>query len=94
MITELALPSSARLLPADTISLPVPASIAQAGPSAAERFLEFFAANIRNPNTRLAYARAVRDFFDGPRSAGSRYPAYARCMSPPTSKRCLEPRLR
>jgi len=28
-----------------------------------ERFLEFFAANIRNPNTRLAYARAVRDFF-------------------------------
>jgi len=33
------------------------------GPSAAECFLEYFAANIRNPNTRLAYARAVRDFF-------------------------------
>ena len=47
----------------ETTSLPVPVSIAQAGPSAAECFLEYFAANIRNPNTRLAYARAVRDFF-------------------------------
>jgi len=44
----------------ETTSLPVPVSIAQAGPSAAERFLEYFAANIRNPNIRLAYARAVR----------------------------------
>jgi site-specific recombinase XerD len=43
--------------------LSVPPSIAQAGASVAERFLEFFAANIRNPNTRIAYARAVRDFF-------------------------------
>jgi hypothetical protein len=42
--------------------LPVPASIAQAGASVAERFLEFFAANIRNPNARIAYARARRDF--------------------------------
>ncbi len=32
--------------------------------SAAKRFLEFFAANIRNPNTRRAYLRAVRDFAD------------------------------
>lgn len=39
------------------------ASIAQAGASIAERFLEFFAANIRNPNTCIADARAVRDFF-------------------------------
>ena len=27
------------------------------------RFMEFFAANIRNPNTRLAYAHAIKDFF-------------------------------
>ncbi|WP_109482524.1 tyrosine-type recombinase/integrase [Paraburkholderia sp. C35] len=31
-------------------------------PGAAKRFIEFFTANIRNPNTRAAYARAVRDF--------------------------------
>ncbi len=31
-------------------------------PAAAKRTLEFFAANIRNPNTRKAYARAVDGF--------------------------------
>lgn len=31
-------------------------------PAAAQRTLEFFAAHIRNPNTRKAYARAVEDF--------------------------------
>ena len=31
-------------------------------PAAAERTLEFFTANIRNPNTRKAYARAVGEF--------------------------------
>ncbi len=41
----------------------VPAPIAQAGEQAARRFIEFFTANIRNPNTRQAYARAVADFF-------------------------------
>ncbi|MCK6557068.1 site-specific integrase [Candidatus Binatia bacterium] len=30
---------------------------------AAWRFIELFTANIRNPNTRRAYARAVGDFF-------------------------------
>jgi site-specific recombinase XerD len=30
----------------------------------AKRFLEFFAANIRNPHTRRAYLRAVREFAD------------------------------
>jgi hypothetical protein len=33
----------------------VPAIIADAGDGAAKRFLEFFTANIRNPNTRAAY---------------------------------------
>lgn len=40
----------------------VPALIAAAGDRAAWRFLEFFTANIRNKNTRAAYARAVRRF--------------------------------
>lgn len=40
----------------------VPALIAAAGEHASLRFLEFFAANIRNPHTRRAYGRAVADF--------------------------------
>ena len=36
----------------------LPALIQAAGPKASRRFLEFFAAQIRNPNTRAAYARA------------------------------------
>jgi hypothetical protein len=41
----------------------VPALIADAGDQAAWRYLEFFTANIRNPNTRRAYARACIRFF-------------------------------
>src|SRR5215212_4950409 len=41
----------------------VPATIADAGDGAARRFLEFFTANIRNPNTRQAYHRAAVEFF-------------------------------
>jgi len=41
----------------------VPAAIAGAGDHAARRFLEYFAANIRNKNTRMAYYRAVCSFF-------------------------------
>ena len=44
-------------------SMVVPAIIAEAGETAARRFLEFFAATIRNRNTRMAYYRAVRHFF-------------------------------
>jgi site-specific recombinase XerD len=40
-----------------------PAIVRKAGPQAAKRFYEFFAANIRNRNTREAYYRAVVDFF-------------------------------
>jgi site-specific recombinase XerC len=40
----------------------LPALIAVAGDQAARRFLEFFAATIRNPHTRRAYSRAVADF--------------------------------
>lgn len=40
----------------------LPAIIANAGDQAARRFLEFFTAQIRNPNTREAYGRAVARF--------------------------------
>jgi site-specific recombinase XerD len=40
----------------------LPALVTAAGERAGVRFLEFFAANIRNPHTRRAYARAVGDF--------------------------------
>jgi len=42
----------------------LPAAIAGAGEQAAWRFIEFFTANIRNKNTRAAYAQAVTQFFD------------------------------
>jgi site-specific recombinase XerD len=42
----------------------VPALIAAAGDSASRRFLEFFAANIRNPHTRRAYSHAVSEFLN------------------------------
>jgi site-specific recombinase XerD len=45
-------------------SATVPALIAARGQHAGRRFVEFFTANIRNPNTRRAYYRAVTEFFD------------------------------
>jgi integrase len=41
----------------------VPALIADAGDAAGWRYVEFFTAPIRNPNTRRAYARACSRFF-------------------------------
>ncbi|HEX9570865.1 MAG TPA: hypothetical protein VF969_01270, partial [Burkholderiales bacterium] len=41
----------------------VPALIADLGEEAAWRYVEFFTANIRNPHTRRAYARACTRFF-------------------------------
>ena len=55
MTKEIALSPSSSLLT-------VPAIIADAGDHAARRFLEFFTANIENPNTRAAYAQAVAQF--------------------------------
>ena len=60
-----ALAASVELLPALTgSSLPVPVLIAQAGRHASEHFLEFFAAQIRNRNTRAAYVQVAVQFFD------------------------------
>ena len=41
----------------------LPATVRRAGPQAAERTVEFFTAQIRNPHTRAAYAAAVTRFF-------------------------------
>jgi site-specific recombinase XerC len=40
----------------------IPAIVAASGPDATERFIEFFTATIRNPNTRRAYGRQVGQF--------------------------------
>lgn len=42
----------------------VPLLFARPGPQSQRRYVEFFAANIRNPNTRAAYHRAVCRFAD------------------------------
>src|SRR5712691_5104557 len=44
-------------------SFVVPQQISNLGYNATLRFLDFFTANIRNKNTRDAYAVAVRTFF-------------------------------
>ena len=50
----------------------LPALVAVAGEQASIRFMEFFAANIRNPHTRRAYGRAVADFLAWCEDAGVR----------------------
>jgi site-specific recombinase XerD len=57
------LPPSKTLSIATRDGIVVPRVIAVAGDAAARRFLEFFAATIRNKNTRMAYYRAVCQFF-------------------------------
>jgi len=49
---------------------PLPALISQAGHRASVQYLEFFASNIRNPNTRRAYARAVGELLTWCAGAG------------------------
>lgn len=44
-------------------SVTLPATVANSGERAGVRFLEFFTAQIRNPHTRRAYARAAAEFF-------------------------------
>lgn len=56
--------SGVEIIPAVPVSeFPVPAIIAAAGDKASEHFLEFFAATIRNRNTRAAYVQAAAQFF-------------------------------
>jgi site-specific recombinase XerD len=52
-----------RTVAAAAAGMVVPGIIADAGEHATRRFLEFFAATIRNKNTRTAYLHAVSRFF-------------------------------
>ncbi|MGH7072062.1 MAG: tyrosine-type recombinase/integrase [Acetobacteraceae bacterium] len=54
--------SSSRVVVTAPRGLIVPAIVADAGETAGKRFLEFFAATIRNRNARLAYYHAVTRF--------------------------------
>jgi hypothetical protein len=40
-----------------------PALVSASGERASYRFFQFFTAQIRNPHTRRAYARAAHEFF-------------------------------
>ena len=55
--------TTALTLPSDLAVEGLPAIVERAGPAAAERVVEFFTAQIRNANTRAAYAKAVTQFF-------------------------------
>ena len=57
-----------QLVPISSSTLP--ALVTAAGERASMRFLEFFAANIRNPHTRRAYARAADEFLGWCASVG------------------------
>jgi len=59
----------------------VPVQTVEAGEEAAKRFIEFFTANIRNPNTRAAYVRSVASFFRWCEERGLRELSCSRCMS-------------
>jgi site-specific recombinase XerD len=63
MNREVVISESKALAVATRDGILVPRVIAAAGDQAARRFLEFFAATIRNKNTRMAYYRAAERFF-------------------------------
>src|SRR4051812_12974830 len=58
-----------KIVEVSCISL-LPALVTAAGDQAGRRFLEFFAAAIRNPHTRRAYRRAVAEFLTWCEGAG------------------------
>lgn len=58
------LASDAAALELTSIGPTLPPIVAATGAQAKRHFLEFFAATIRNPHTRRAYARGVVDFLD------------------------------
>ncbi len=55
---------STMIQPVNIMADRVPAMVTAAGDRAAYRFLEFFTAQIRNPNTRRAYVRALAAFLN------------------------------
>jgi hypothetical protein len=62
MLRYMPIHSDRAMVPKSATALALPTLITAAGPRAQKRFLEFFTATIRNPNTRMAYARAVGQF--------------------------------
>ena len=56
--------TTALILPGNWSVDGLPPIVQRAGPMAAERVVEFFTAQIRNVNTREAYAKAVTQFFN------------------------------
>jgi hypothetical protein len=63
----------------------IPVIIRDPGEKAGRRFIEFFTANIRNKNTRLAYAHAVSHFLNGQTAEASGWKPSSRRMSRRTS---------
>src|SRR5437762_10712259 len=57
-------------VPINSSAAVLPVLVAVAGERASMRFLEFFAANIRNPHTRRAYYRAAEEFLTWCADAG------------------------
>jgi hypothetical protein len=100
-------PAMNLLAPLPSPGLPMPALVAAAGDRARVRFLEFFAANIRNPHRRRAYNRAVGEFLAwcarravarrhldrgaDARLRGAERQAAARRASPPVRLACDRP---
>ena len=68
----------------------VPAVVLASGEKADLRFIEFFAANIWNPNTRRPYHRAVCAFFAGANPDGLGWSRSVRCTSQLTSRKFQE----
>lgn len=64
MTGEIAVSRISTRLSRGELAFPVPRLFARAGDAAVRRLIEFFTAEIRNPNTRASYARAVGRFAD------------------------------
>ena len=62
-LAPVAAPPAALVVPGGWQIEGLPDIVRRAGPQAAERTVEFFTAQIRNPHTRAAYAAAVTRFF-------------------------------
>lgn len=63
MIKDVIIYSSMNELALNSTFARWPAAVSNASPQALYAVLQFFAAEIRNPNTRRAYMRAAEDFF-------------------------------
>ena len=62
-LAPMSAPPDALILPGGWAIEGLPDIVLRAGPQAAERTIEFFTAQIRNPHTRAAYSTAVTRFF-------------------------------